>query len=58
MHNVTISPSQVKNFYNSIPEDSLPFYNTEVEVAQIVIWIKPTEEEDKKALDKIFLTSQ
>ncbi len=48
-----ISPSEVKEFFQSLPEDSLPYYNTEVEVSHILIFPKPTEEEDKKALEKI-----
>ena len=33
---ITVTPKEVKAFYNKIPQDSLPFYSTEVEVAQIV----------------------
>jgi len=33
---VTITPSQVRKFFNRIPKDSLPFFSEEVEVAQIV----------------------
>lgn len=34
---IRISPQEVKQFYESIPEDSLPIINTEVEVAQLII---------------------
>lgn len=33
---VTITPAEVKKFFNRIPTDSLPYFSTEVEVAQIV----------------------
>ncbi len=33
---VTVTPSEVKRFFNSIPKDSIPFLSAEVEVAQIV----------------------
>ena len=33
---LTISPSDVRRFYNSIPRDSLPFFSAEVVVGQIV----------------------
>ena len=33
---VTITPSEIKKFFNRIPQDSLPFFSEEVEVAQIV----------------------
>ncbi|MFT5878667.1 MAG: peptidyl-prolyl cis-trans isomerase SurA, partial [Dokdonia sp.] len=34
---VDISPKEVKEFFNKIPEDSLPFVNSEVVVEHIVI---------------------
>jgi peptidyl-prolyl cis-trans isomerase SurA len=33
---VTVSPADVRAFYNSIPKDSLPFFSKEVTVGQIV----------------------
>jgi len=33
---VTITPSEVKKFFSHIPDDSLPYFSEEVEVAQIV----------------------
>ena len=33
---ISASPAQVKAYFNSIPPDSIPFINTEVEVAHIV----------------------
>lgn len=33
---LTISPADVRKFYNSIPKDSLPFFSAEVVVGQIV----------------------
>jgi peptidyl-prolyl cis-trans isomerase SurA len=33
---LTVTPSEVKRFFNLIPKDSLPFFSAEVEVAQIV----------------------
>ena len=35
--NVKITPSEVEEFYNKIPKDSLPFFPAAVEVGQIVI---------------------
>jgi hypothetical protein len=34
---VSVTPSEVKRFFNLIPEDSLPFFSTEVSVGQIVL---------------------
>lgn len=33
---LTVSPAEVKNFFESIPTDSLPFFSAEVTVGQIV----------------------
>ncbi len=33
---LTITPSEVKSFYNSIPEDSLPLINSQIVISQIV----------------------
>lgn len=33
---LTITPSEVRKFFNKIPLDSLPYYNSDVEIAQIV----------------------
>lgn len=33
---VTITPSEIRRFFNRIPKDSLPYFSEEVEVAQIV----------------------
>lgn len=34
---ITVTPSEVRDFFYTIPTDSLPFFNTEFEVSQIVI---------------------
>lgn len=33
---ITVTPAEVKKFFNSIPADSLPYFSTEVALAQIV----------------------
>ena len=33
---VSVTPAEVEDFYNRIPEDSLPLINAEVEIAQII----------------------
>lgn len=41
---VTTTPSDVKNFYRSLDPDSIPYINTEVELAQIVAYPSYSEE--------------
>ncbi|GAA4305333.1 peptidylprolyl isomerase [Nibribacter koreensis] len=33
---IKVTPKEVRQFFNQIPQDSLPYYSTEVEVGQIV----------------------
>lgn len=37
---LTITPADVRNYYNNIPKDSLPYINEELEIAQLIK--KPT----------------
>lgn len=51
--NITVSPADVKEFYNSIPPDSLPFINAEMEYAQIVINVPVSAEEKTTVREKL-----
>jgi len=42
---LTVTPAEVKRFFNRIPKDSLPFFSAEVEVAQIVKIAKVSEKQ-------------
>ena len=33
---ISVSPEEVKDFYESVPRDSLPYFSTQVKVSQIV----------------------
>lgn len=33
---IDVTPAEIKRFFNNIPQDSIPFFSTEVEVGQIV----------------------
>ncbi len=50
---VTVTPSEVKSFFRSIPSDSLPYFNSEVEIGEIVYKVKPSQEEKQKSIDKL-----
>ncbi|MCB9286630.1 MAG: peptidylprolyl isomerase [Lewinellaceae bacterium] len=53
MASVTVTPSEVKKFFSSIPADSLPYFNSEVEVGEIVYKPKVNPEERKKTIEKL-----
>ena len=50
---ISVTPNDVKKYYVSIPDDSIPFISSEVEVGQIVKKPKVTPEAKKEAKDKI-----
>ncbi len=50
---ITVTPNEVKEYFNSIPTDSLPFINEEVEIGQIVKGPSISPEAKKMAKEKI-----
>lgn len=50
---VEITPMEVKEFFNQIPTDSLPYLNSEVEVSELMIKPQVNEEEREKAYQRI-----
>lgn len=42
--NVRITPVEVKAFYERIPKDSLPFFESELEVGQIIVYPKASRD--------------
>lgn len=53
MRDVKVTPSEVKDFFYNIPKDSLPYFNSEVEIGEIVYKPKVNAGERQKALDKL-----
>lgn len=50
---VRVTPKDVQRFFHSIPADSIPLINAEVEYAQIVREPKPDEAEERRVRRKI-----
>ncbi len=50
MSNVTVTPSEVKAFFAEIPRDSLPYFNSEVEIGEIVYKPKVNSVERKRSI--------
>ncbi len=48
MESISVTPSEVKAFFNSIPRDSLPYFNSEVEIGEIVY--KPKVNQTQRAI--------
>ena len=50
---VQITPEEVRNFFKKIPTTELPVFGVELEVAQIVVTPKVSEDEKQKVIDKL-----
>ena len=50
---VKVTPSEVKRYFDGIPKDSLKFYESELEIGQLIINPKPTKEMEQYAMDRL-----
>lgn len=50
---VKITPSEVKAYFETIPKDSLPYYESQVEVGQIVVYPKASRDLETYAMDQL-----
>lgn len=53
VENVKITPTEVKNYFDKIPKDSLPFYESELEVGQIIAYPKASRDLEKYMMDEL-----
>jgi peptidyl-prolyl cis-trans isomerase SurA len=53
VEDVEVTPDEVKVFFNSIPKEDLPIFGSELEVAQIVIKPKVSNEEEKRIVEQL-----
>ncbi len=51
--NVRITPTEVKAYFERIPKDSLPFFETELEIGQIVVFPKASKDLEKYVIDEM-----
>ncbi len=50
---IEITPDEVRQFFNKIPEDERPTFGTELKVAQIIIEPKVSAGEEQKVIDRL-----
>lgn len=53
VENIKITPTEVRAYYDKIPKDSLRFYETEMEIGEIVIYPKAGREMEEYAQDEL-----
>lgn len=50
---VEVTPTEIQEYYNKLPQDSLPLINTEVELAQLVKYPEVSAEATAEAISKL-----
>jgi peptidyl-prolyl cis-trans isomerase SurA len=53
VENIRITPNEVKAYWDKIPRDSLPFYESELELGEITIFPKASRDIEKLAIDEL-----
>lgn len=53
VENIEITPEEVRQFFNKIPEDELPVFGAEMEISQIIKQPEATQEEKQRTIDKL-----
>lgn len=53
MADISVTPSEVKSFFRNIPRDSLPYFNSEVEVGELVYKPLMSESQAQMAREKL-----
>lgn len=51
--NVKVTPKEVEKFFKSLPKDSIPYINSKVTVAHIVLYPKITQSDKDKAFNEL-----
>ena len=50
---IHITPSEVEKYFNQLPKDSLAFYESELEVSQVVVYPKASRDAEDYAVDQL-----
>lgn len=48
-----VSPQEAKKYFDNIPKDSIPFFNSEIEIAQVIMYPKISDEAKQAAKKKL-----
>ena len=53
VENIHVTPAEVKVYFDRIPKDSLPFYEMQLEIGQIVVYPKASHDLEKYVVDEL-----
>lgn len=51
--NVRITPNEVKAYFDKLPTDSLPYYESELEIGQIVVYPKASRDAEEYCIEQL-----
>lgn len=51
--NITITPNEVRTYFESIPKDSLPYYESEIEMGQIIGYPKASRDAEEYCIEQL-----
>lgn len=54
LENVKISPIEVESYFKNIPQDSLPFFETKIEVGQIIVHPKANKDVEEYVIKQLY----
>jgi peptidyl-prolyl cis-trans isomerase SurA len=54
IENIKITPTEVKAYFEKIPKDSLPFYESEIEVSQVVVYPKANKDIEELVVKQLY----
>jgi len=52
--NVRITPTEVKAFFDKIPRDSLPYYESELEICQVIVYPKASRDIEQYVVGEMY----
>ncbi len=50
---IRITPNEVEKFFDKIPKDSLPFYESELQIGQIIVYPKASHDAEEYAIEQL-----
>ncbi len=53
VQDIKVTPAEVKEYYDKIPKDSLHFYESELQIGEIITYPKPNHDIEKLAIDEL-----
>lgn len=53
VENIRITPNEVKDYFDKIPVDSLPFYESELEVGEVIMYPKASRDLELYAMEEL-----